>query len=1019
MSGRYYPNPGIAEPRLYREIRELYTLVYALQDEQGKGGGSSDNTQTSTNNLGTSRVLIPSVPDPQLSNAAFVNAGITTIAPGSNSFVTSVDGASSLAGLGLLGGPITSSGTLTITVTNLAALQAALGIGSSDLDVGVTVINGGVSTRVLFDNAGVLGEYAISGTGSVAMTNSPTLTTPTIASFTNAQHNHQSAGGGGLLDTAALGSGTLAAARMPALTGDVTTTVGTVATTIANDAVTFAKFQNITDNRLLGRSAGSTGDMMEISIGSGLSLAAGTLTSTGSGGTVTGTGTTNQIALWSSSTALTSSILTQGTNLIEQRNGANQQTLAVYDDYISATDFVRLSLGLLPVSTAYGIAPEVGSAGGTPPNLSISGGVATAGRTDLAGGSLVLVGGAGTGAGTGGLILFGVVPAGVTGSTVNPGILAGYIDSTDGSWTIGDAALSGGVDGKLYFARNTSTTKILLQGAISTGSRTITLPDASGTVAVSASAPISLSAAGNISLSTVTVPTGGTGATSFTAYAVICGGTTSTNPLQSIAGVGTSGQVLTSNGASALPTFQTAAGGSITVGTTAIVSGTATRLVYETSGNKFGEITGATSDGTSVTFGSGNLTATSPTFVTPVLGTPTSGVLTNATGLPLTTGVTGTLGVTNGGTGTATQFTLGSVVFAGASGVYTQDNATFFWDNTNKRLGLGTTSPLNVLEITKNQNTSTQIRVNNSDAGTAALVGFRLGNDVGGMLFGGASSGYTVIPILANCAFIDVNANFNGIVLNCESNDPILFSTNNTERVRVNDSGLGIGITPTTKLHVLGADNSTASTIGINATSANVTTADVFISFTSTDGQIGSVAGTAVSGVIAYNTFTGAHWSQSNTILKTPKKIKVKRNDHTKEGTSIPTVVEDEIDSFETTLTPGTVLVSTDELCQWVNEINITLPKCVVSTSPKDPAVYGVYGGHDNDGDVLVLSVGTGIVLVCDEAGGIEVGDLLCTSSLAGHAMKYNGNDTSVVLGKARQSFSGITGSIACSFYAG
>lgn len=51
---------------------------------------------------------------------------------------------------------------------------------------------------------------------------------------------------------------------------------------------------------------------------------------------------------------------------------------------------------------------------------------------------------------------------------------------------------------------------------------------------------------------------GGTGVASFTAYAVICGGTTSTGALQSIASVGTSGQVLTSNGAGALPTFQTA-----------------------------------------------------------------------------------------------------------------------------------------------------------------------------------------------------------------------------------------------------------------------------------------------------------------------------------------------------------------------------------------------------------------------------------------------------------------------------
>ena len=49
-------------------------------------------------------------------------------------------------------------------------------------------------------------------------------------------------------------------------------------------------------------------------------------------------------------------------------------------------------------------------------------------------------------------------------------------------------------------------------------------------------------------------PYGGTGLTSTTAYSLICGGTTTTSSLQSLASVA-AGQILTSNGVSALPAY--------------------------------------------------------------------------------------------------------------------------------------------------------------------------------------------------------------------------------------------------------------------------------------------------------------------------------------------------------------------------------------------------------------------------------------------------------------------------------
>src|SRR6185369_5717987 len=100
--------------------------------------------------------------------------------------------------------------------------------------------------------------------------------------------------------------------------------------------------------------------------------------------------------------------------------------------------------------------------------------------------------------------------------------------------------------------------------------------------------------------------------------------------------------------------------------------------------------------------------------------------------------------------------TQGSLIFAGASGVLSQDNANFFVDDTNNRLGLGTTSPLATLDV---RGTSGTVPVA-SIAGNTSFTSLVVSNSGNGDLFTASKGGATKFSILnsGNISFAGTNS---------------------------------------------------------------------------------------------------------------------------------------------------------------------------------------------------------------------------------------------------------------------
>ena len=225
-----------------------------------------------------------------------------------------------------------------------------------------------------------------------------------------------------------------------------------------------------------------------------------------------------------------------------------------------------------------------------------------------------------------------------------------------------------------------------------------------------------------------------------------------------------------------------------------------------------------------------------------------------------------------------TSFSEGSVIFSDSDGILTEDNDNFYWDDSNNRLGVGTTSPWARLSIAGASNSTAPLFAVSSSTATATSTAFLIDSQgnvaigtsstdsvpleiyntdgvnseivtraitdstlayAGFSAFAG-SSATSSISILAHDptrtisrygltlgGWSEITAGINstsfpqGLVIGTRDNVPLVFGTNNTERLRVtNDGDVGIGTTtPSANLSI----NQESGEVGFSIGSSSAT----------------------------------------------------------------------------------------------------------------------------------------------------------------------------------------------------
>lgn len=369
------------------------------------------------------------------------------------------------------------------------------------------------------------------------------------------------------------------------------------------------------------------------------------------------------------SSAATGVIRLANTELVAWRNGANNADIGLS---VNASD--ELLFDVIPIIDSSGFVPVVsggtGIGGGTSGGILGFTGTGTIASSALLTANQLIIGGG-----------VGVLPTTLAAGSQYQVLRMGATTPAYGAVSLDQAVAVSGI-----------------------------LPNANTTAASAntASAIVSRDGSGNFSAGTITAALTGTasGNTTYTPnqYGVVLSG--AANAMVVLAPSASTVLPLVSGGAGANPSWaaltETGGGtGQIAYTTGDVLYASASNVLSKLPIGSNGFVLG--SNGTTPVWvtagGTGTVTSVAmsvPAFLSvsgsPIVTTGTLAVTLSGTALP----------VANGGTGTTTAFTTGSVVFAGASGVYFQDNAGLFFDPATDRLGIGTASPETTLDVRGN-----------------------------------------------------------------------------------------------------------------------------------------------------------------------------------------------------------------------------------------------------------------------------------------------------------------------------